>query len=465
MPPYYSIRRNPHRKQFWTFLSLMILTALLQPGRSDAGPLPIPDPEEQKAARAEIEKIYGERYKAASSPSERVALGHEMIEMSRRIDNASERYCLLQSARNISISYGNVDLLKRALKDLSFHFNVDNHQQRIKSLLAIEKHVSDPAQLRVLGEEWLPFYYISVAKENYSEASNLLKKVGQIAYRSKAKPLYERCLGLKKDLETMQEGKRQAEEGLERLEKVPNHASSHEKVGKYLTLMRGDYRFGIPHLAKGEDAALKAIAELELTHPQEAEDEIAMGNRWWKYAESQSGVVSSYAKWRAAFWYEQTIGKYDGIQQVRALDRIREIERESPFRIFDFGNVVVYGTGFRLSSLGKDQRVFTNRDYPWGEISPQYEDWMYTIKPGGQSVDLSIYVQETTDVWIASDTLEDFVDMMAKRGWRQLPDSHINYIVSKVVDYEVFTKHVGAGITLHPPQQNFTGVVFIAPGL
>ena len=70
-----------------------------------------------------------------------------------------------------------------------------------------------------------------------------------------------------------------------RLEQNPDDFQANETLGKYLCLYIGDWPAGLPHLARAEDSALRAVAEFETSAGAAPAQAVKIGDAWWDLAE------------------------------------------------------------------------------------------------------------------------------------------------------------------------------------
>ena len=95
-----------------------------------------------------------------------------------------------------------------------------------------------------------------------------------------------------------------AEAAQAQLKAKPADASAHLALGRYLCLLKGDWEAGLPHLARGDNPELKALAEDDLKHvplpwqpeagkqppaPVPAAAAMKLSDAWWELAEQAKG--------------------------------------------------------------------------------------------------------------------------------------------------------------------------------
>jgi len=108
------------------------------------------------------------------------------------------------------------------------------------------------------------------------------------------------------------------------LKKTPDDAQANEAVGRYYSLVQGDWVRGLPRLAKAADARLKQVAQTDLAHPQEAAKQAALADGWWEVAGNEKGPARGQFRRRAAHWYKLALPGLTGEAKESAELRLRE---------------------------------------------------------------------------------------------------------------------------------------------
>jgi formylglycine-generating enzyme required for sulfatase activity len=92
--------------------------------------------------------------------------------------------------------------------------------------------------------------------------------------------------------------------------------------------VKGDWEQGVPYLALGSDAALKAVALMELRQANSAEHQAAIGNAWWDAAEARQGAERDTLRMRAGFWYRQAEPALAaGLAALKIKQRLEELAK------------------------------------------------------------------------------------------------------------------------------------------
>lgn len=101
-----------------------------------------------------------------------------------------------------------------------------------------------------------------------------------------------------------------------RLRDNPTDAAASLVMGKFLCFTKSNWAAGLPLLAQGNDAALKQIANDELSiPPKDASQQIALGKSWWALSTAAPANEKQFYAERARYWC------LHGIASSREADR------------------------------------------------------------------------------------------------------------------------------------------------
>ena len=101
-------------------------------------------------------------------------------------------------------------------------------------------------------------------------------------------------------------------------------------MGQYRCFLVGDWQRGLPRLAAGSDAKLKALAEAELAKPTTGESYVNLGDGWWDAASQAPAAHQANMQHRSAHWYRQALPSLKGFSKVRIENRLRELPEAPP---------------------------------------------------------------------------------------------------------------------------------------
>jgi hypothetical protein len=127
---------------------------------------------------------------------------------------------------------------------------------------------------------------------------------------------------------------REYRDALAVLEKNPTDPGANLAAGRRVCFVSGEWERGLPMLALGSDAGLKAVATKDLGGAKSAEEQAELGDAWWTLAEKRPGPECDALRQRAGFWYRQAEPKLaGGLSGLKIKQRLAEVEkpgREAP---------------------------------------------------------------------------------------------------------------------------------------
>ena len=300
---------------------------------SDAGVpkkrLPAPSAADDAAARKLVHQTFKDEY-AKTKPEGRAALIALLLKTEPQGGTPVERYAMLREAIDLAGSAGNVQAIRRAGDKLTATFFVQFPAATLPAYAAAAKVIRDPAGARLLAEAALRMS--DMAGEGDDADFTIALKAAGIA---------EAAAKLSRDTALIVRTKNQSKAATDQqrqyvkiaaLEKklilTPDDPEMNRQVGSFYCFVANAWTRGLPLLAKGSDASLKALAELELKSPASPGDQNKVADAWWDLAERNKGrdkKTEDAARRRAGDWYSKAESKLTGGEQTKARIRLGAI--------------------------------------------------------------------------------------------------------------------------------------------
>jgi len=197
---------------------------------------------------------------------------------------------------------------------------------------ALETSLRAGRQASEIVEAGLPLLDQAVGEENYGVVARLVKDLRISATNARLdaarRQTAERVLA---QAENAKQEHDKLKTDLKTLADNPNDAKANLAVGKFHCVARGDWEEGLPLLARGSDAALKALAEKDLTNPAEPDAQIALGDDWRKYAgQANSKSLKAACQKRACSWYQQAAAHLKGAKLKNVQQSIAALAKALP---------------------------------------------------------------------------------------------------------------------------------------
>jgi hypothetical protein len=113
---------------------------------------------------------------------------------------------------------------------------------------------------------------------------------------------------------------------LKTLEKNPRDHKASLAAGKYYCVTKGQWRTGLPLLAAGDDPKLAAIAADDSDDILQPDDQFALAERWWQYAEKVTDASERIAcQLRSRDWMIRARPRATDKQRAAIDQRLKQI--------------------------------------------------------------------------------------------------------------------------------------------
>ena len=327
-----------------------------------------PSADEQKQLLREIDEVY--KTGDVKDQAAKVALSRKLLEEGRKNEaKRNEQFVLLRRAGEIARDAGEAILMLETVDAAAAAgFNIQPFQVKAKLLSQLVEHgVSGSAsQLSTVIASCVKFAEEAAASGALDEASEVLgaarnavaeqSKQAQNAMRAarvtaaRARSPVEKAAYEKKaaeaqteldasdaaksalaesvsGLQQMQREHKAFQTAQERLKSEPDDAEANLMAGEFLCFVRGDWERGLPHLSKGVNAELKALAEQEISSPPiESAEQLKLADHWWDLAQGAKHKRKDTILLHAGAWYEQVAkGDLTGLSKSRVETRLGQI--------------------------------------------------------------------------------------------------------------------------------------------
>ena len=306
---------------------MLLVTGNLSRGNGSAR-LAVPDSAEVARGRSQVQQTFREDY-AKRSPADRDGLAGKLLEAAG--DGAevpATRYALLQEAREIASSCGDVDLALRAADKLAAVFDVNPDSARVEALSNLSRHANRPSTAAMVVGRAMDLMDAAAESDDWDVINRLAAVAGASAGPSRAPGLAGR---VDSRLRELRAGKAQYDRlrpALQTLKTNPNDPAANLELGQYYYLQKDRWDEGLALLAKGSDKALRKLAAEDRGVPDDAAAQVARGDAWFAAAATQPGSFKAIAQKRAVYWYGLARAGTLGLKKVQAEERIASCEKD-----------------------------------------------------------------------------------------------------------------------------------------
>jgi hypothetical protein len=333
---------------------------------------PVPPPAAQKEALKAIKEIYSSEL-AKTLPEERMALSKKFLKQGLETrDDAAARYMLFLEARRLALQAGSCALALQACEALDQHFQVDAAELKIEVLENTARYAKGNDDYKARAELAVGLLYQCLDSGNYPTAA-------------KCAPVVDESVRKTRDVELIVRGMMGAREAREvsgefaRLKPVlavfaekPDDPDACASVGRFRCFFSGAWDQGLPLLARGSAAALKALAEKELAAPKDGEAQAELGEGWWEASLQEVGWAREQVAAHAIHWCSRAYGQLSGLAKSKLRKRFQEYvrDRQRALSLIQGASAVYY----RGKNFDEDDalccRMEQKLQFDWGGQSP-----------------------------------------------------------------------------------------------
>ena len=277
-----------------------------------------------------IKEVYGDEYAGAKTPGQKQALAKKLMKKADDTQNdPANKYVILKVAKDVATQAADVETAFAAVDAIAQSFDVNPIEAKAGVLTLVAKNARLPPEHTAVAKQSLALVDPALAKDEFDLAARLGELALAEARLARGPKLVQQ---IEEQIAQIQEQSR-AYEDVKKfasiLEQKPTDPEANLAVGKYRCFTKGDWDQGIPMLALGSDEELKALAMKELQGPASSDEQVKLGDGWWKVAEKQTEAVQRPIKGRAGYWYRKAAPLLSGVMKDKVEKRLRETEKES----------------------------------------------------------------------------------------------------------------------------------------
>jgi hypothetical protein len=290
--------------------------------------LPAPTGPKQAEAEKEVRDAYDY---ASEKPADLVPLINRLIkDAAGTKDNPAARFVMLREARDLAIQAGRVDLAGEAVQKLDADYDVNPVDMLLSALEKIGAAAQPAKTQQTVVQIALGLSELAARHDDYPLALRLLAIGEASALKSENAALAKTVQSRLEEVAGLRKEYGVARAAAAALKKDADDPDANLSLGKFLALTKGDWKQGLPHLAKGADDALKALAQGDLAEPPTATARLKVADGWWDYAQDKGPMLKKQLLLRAKMYYVRAAPELAGLSKTKAERRTQEIQKLYP---------------------------------------------------------------------------------------------------------------------------------------
>ena len=290
-----------------------------------AGPPKIapPNPVDHDRISTEVQQNFGPEYRKAQTDQQKKIFAEGLLAAARSTTDPkypATRFVLLEWVSRLAAEAKDVALGGEAIEARAAEFQgVDVLAEQWQLCDALSSAIKDPLEQRRLTRQLLSFVNAAVDEDRLELAQQFLGEAKKVAQRAKDKSVTAEVQQTDKLVEMIASERQLAQSAIRALEGDPLDAAANEKVGRFYSLVMGQWNQGLPWLALGSDQRLRDLAVQELgllVDPTQLPSPVALRRKlaedWAAVAESEKGWAHGIALGRAYHWYREVLRDVTG---------------------------------------------------------------------------------------------------------------------------------------------------------
>ena len=291
---------------------------------------PLPSEDDIKDATAIVDELVNSGFGGEVKATDKTAIANKLHELAAdETDNVAARYVCLQKALAIAVESGKLELAMDVIDEIGRGFEVDATKMKLDTLSAMVSKLKRPIDYVGVAQLHLSVASDAIDSDRFEVAAELVEAASKHARLSRFLELITHIKSITPYIEKLKAGFGEVANAKKVLEDDAENADANSVMGQYLCLHKNEWEDGLAMLMKGSDFELKAIALMESTGGESADDFKKIADRWYVYAKKQTGSrdTSNRAMHRAGHWYGQASDLAKGITKASIDLRLKEIEK------------------------------------------------------------------------------------------------------------------------------------------
>ena len=277
-----------------------------------------------------------------SSDAQRIAdllktrreFAEELLILGNNERHDARRYVLLSEAVNWAVQCGDVPLTMKFIEEFAMRFNVDE-LELIKGALSSWSDLIPRVNPDVTSKKIARAKLGEMALQHGQTAMEMRRFVSAIDFFEIA--ITEASSGGdtvgSKNAKAKRHLAQRASAGEIRLSKLlpslkdrPDSEQLNFDVGHALVFEQGDWRNGLPYLAKGPKSPLTTAAQMDILGAFDVDQYVVLGDQWWDLVDPSPMEQRGELLNRTAYWYRKANDQATGLTKLKVEKRLKEID-------------------------------------------------------------------------------------------------------------------------------------------
>jgi hypothetical protein len=308
------------------------------PSSLQEGRLPVPGKTSTAQSRKLFKEVFSEQLKDRSVPARR-KLAQALLNYAEKAKDApADEFVLFTGAIEAAEEGASLRLSFSAAEKLAKAFDVDEFATKVEAAAKVWSAPATPAAPTAsVANVQSTFDLIDqlAREDDFAAAMALEASLQRAAGSIRDSELKSAVKNHLHDLGSIREARERLGPGLEKLKQLPDDPAGNFAVGAYLCFTRGQWEKGLPFLAKGDDAVMKALASAEVRGNDDSVAVAKLADGWWDAAAKMAGSKRTAVLQHAAALYRKSVDGLSGLRRLSIEKRLNDIPTATAARRID----------------------------------------------------------------------------------------------------------------------------------
>ncbi len=281
---------------------------------------PVPADDAVAKAAADIRELYKAEF-AKRSAADKKALAVKLVDVAADTKTPADQFALLREARDLYADAADIAEVRDVAGMMADRFAVDRFAFKLPTLEKLAT-LTSAGPLREVAEWALAECDAEFAADRHAQAAKLTAVAAAAARKANSGPLLAEATDRAAQVKKAEEQFAPVKEAFDTLKTTPDDPAANLAAGRFRCLVQRRWADGVPLLAKGSDAALKAAAELELAAATDRELEAKVADAWAEYAKTAPDADRPAVEARGRFWAFRAMELLTGLELEKARNKL-----------------------------------------------------------------------------------------------------------------------------------------------
>ncbi len=291
------------------------------PRRVERPKQPPPDPADVQQALRQLDDRF--HFDAPRSLDDKRDLARELYDESLLRSEAVEQFALLDQARVLAVSAGDLQTALQAAQEQDRLFVMDHLAVLTDIVTAIDFSNQEMDEIATLAIVGLNLVEKTLAADRFELANRITDFLDKVVRRAGSPEDTQKLRDTIVRIRLVQRPFEQVKEAFDALADAPDDPAANTAVGRYYCFVKGDWTTGLPYLAKGDHAEQKNLSRRELDDVEKPDDAIEIADGWVAAAADDDALLTASLALQKENLLRHALALYEG-----NVNRLPESKRE-----------------------------------------------------------------------------------------------------------------------------------------